>query len=582
MRCCFDPKNQLLSSYLSMICETCRLYLFHCSTEETSKSIGAASLSKNCLVCFNLWNVDECLVVLRPALQSRFDAYERPHQFSRHRTPPTFRLPGALIDRYRFIAASLRPLSICSPRPVQEWAQDLKHHVKTMLNQCIDEFEAQYKDELDYPYCIRDEELGYLCVHVVLHSDDPRHAVAPPPQKLRKTRKQRMHPEQEPGGGDPRVQFEQRLQQEQGIVLWSLNQALDSPEPESKNSTSCTSLEDLLQQFATPSASPVMTCYATVWRRPFYIRSIYTKISRDISQTPFFVTDRAHRRRLGRTSVEEVITPYILECCHGIVTPKERPTYGRAKFHASGREDMDVRMLLPPPPSSEESDDVSSSHQITGRPFVYEIIDARQVPSQKELQEMVRSVNHGPPSATDTDFGEPTSAEALVEEWNCVRTQRRSYGNNPLGVDISPDISLVPSRSFQLLQEETEHKIKYYECYCWCERPVNSTWKEHWPTFPLEIQQTTPIRVLHRRSNLIRPRIIYTCSIHPVDSSIDGEDPTINGEAQHFFLLRLSTSAGTYVKEFVHGDLGRTQPNLSSILGGRADLLELDCTGIQS
>ena len=31
-------------------------------------------------------------------------------------------------------------------------------------------------------------------------------------------------------------------------------------------------------------------------------------------------------------------------------------------------------------------------------------------------------------------------------------------------------------------------------------------------------------------------------------------------------------------KEFVHGDLGRTQPNLSSILGAPTDILQLDVT----
>lgn len=32
----------------------------------------------------------------------------------------------------------------------------------------------------------------------------------------------------------------------------------------------------------------------------------------------------------------------------------------------------------------------------------------------------------------------------------------------------------------------------------------------------------------------------------------------------------------SYVKEFVHGDFGRTQPNLSSITGVECDILELD------
>ena len=38
----------------------------------------------------------------------------------------------------------------------------------------------------------------------------------------------------------------------------------------------------------------------------------------------------------------------------------------------------------------------------------------------------------------------------------------------------------------------------------------------------------------------------------------------------------LTTSAGTYVKEFVHGDMGRTEPSISSILNCNCDILQLD------
>ena len=30
----------------------------------------------------------------------------------------------------------------------------------------------------------------------------------------------------------------------------------------------------------------------------------------------------------------------------------------------------------------------------------------------------------------------------------------------------------------------------------------------------------------------------------------------------HHFKINMTTQAGTYVKEFVHGDLGRTEPSL--------------------
>jgi tRNA pseudouridine synthase 10 len=42
------------------------------------------------------------------------------------------------------------------------------------------------------------------------------------------------------------------------------------------------------------------------------------------------------------------------------------------------------------------------------------------------------------------------------------------------------------------------------------------------------------------------------------------------------FRLRLTTQAGAYVKEFVHGDFGRTKPNLTIILNRFVDILELD------
>jgi hypothetical protein len=49
----------------------------------------------------------------------------------------------------------------------------------------------------------------------------------------------------------------------------------------------------------------------------------------------------------------------------------------------------------------------------------------------------------------------------------------------------------------------------------------------------------------------------------------------------HFMELHLTTSAGTYVKEFVHGDLGRTVPSIGSLLHCTADILQLDVMGVE-
>ena len=44
--------------------------------------------------------------------------------------------------------------------------------------------------------------------------------------------------------------------------------------------------------------------------------------------------------------------------------------------------------------------------------------------------------------------------------------------------------------------------------------------------------------------------------------------------------MHVLASAGTYIKEFVHGDLGRTTPNVGTILGCEADILQLDVTQV--
>ena len=48
----------------------------------------------------------------------------------------------------------------------------------------------------------------------------------------------------------------------------------------------------------------------------------------------------------------------------------------------------------------------------------------------------------------------------------------------------------------------------------------------------------------------------------------------------HFIELHVLASAGTYIKEFVHGDLGRTVPSIGQILKTEADILQLDVTNV--
>lgn len=60
-----------------------------------------------------------------------------------------------------------------------------------------------------------------------------------------------------------------------------------------------------------------------------------------------------------------------------------------------------------------------------------------------------------------------------------------------------------------------------------------------------------------------------------VDLNVE-KNINIENESLFIFKLSLCTQAGTYVKEFVHGDFGRTTPNLCSILNCDVDIIALD------
>ena len=67
------------------------------------------------------------------------------------------------------------------------------------------------------------------------------------------------------------------------------------------------------------------------------------------------------------------------------------------------------------------------------------------------------------------------------------------------------------------------------------------------------IAQRTPARVAHRRSDRVRTRRIVEARLAEA------------GEGR--FTVDLRTEAGTYVKEWVEGDDGRTEPSLASLVG---------------
>ncbi|MCI4348638.1 MAG: tRNA pseudouridine(54/55) synthase Pus10 [Thermoplasmata archaeon] len=76
------------------------------------------------------------------------------------------------------------------------------------------------------------------------------------------------------------------------------------------------------------------------------------------------------------------------------------------------------------------------------------------------------------------------------------------------------------------------------------------------------IAQRTPTRVAHRRSDLVRERRIL--------------DARVVAASSGRFTLDLRAEAGTYIKEWVEGDGGRTEPSLAGTLGAPVKVEALD------
>jgi tRNA pseudouridine synthase 10 len=108
---------------------------------------------------------------------------------------------------------------------------------------------------------------------------------------------------------------------------------------------------------------------------------------------------------------------------------------------------------------------------------------------------------------------------------------------------------------------------KTYEAIVEVDKPIAKPDLQKLPN-SVALAQRTPLRVVNRRADLIRKRIVKRLDSIWVDKT-------------HFKLI-MTTQSGTYIKEFIHGDEGRTQPNISSMLNRKAKCSELTVTAIHS
>ncbi|OII77635.1 hypothetical protein cand_014510 [Cryptosporidium andersoni] len=262
--------------------------------------------------------------------------------------------------------------------------------------------------------------------------------------------------------------------------------------------------------------------------KPIYISGRYKKLSRRISQSIWHynssnnVNDSQNDDNLYgppfpiKTSIEDILN-YSLN---------KLISYKKCTFSASGREDVDVRML-----------GVSNG----GRPFALEISGI----SSKHHLFYSNIVN---PSINDNI---QLRSEFISE---LISNVKLSSGGH---VSIS-QVSFSNAGLIKKMNIQVSEKLKAYSCICYTTYNLSPQNYEKLRnqfflyTLPISIKQRTPIRVLHRRKNTDRIRNIFNINIKEIN--------------ENSFKLDLITEAGMYIKEFVHGDFGRTVPNLGDII----------------
>ena len=155
------------------------------------------------------------------------------------------------------------------------------------------------------------------------------------------------------------------------------------------------------------------------------------------------------------------------------------------------------------------------------------------------------------------------------------------------GVEVTSLKHLSPAVVSALKQGE-EHKEKSYRALCVASKAITQADLDAVLTVVaggprLDLKQQTPLRVMHRRA--LKTREKHVVSMHAVvvaapveNGAVGNENGPVAGDvvSSRWFELHVRTSAGMYVKEFVHGDFGRTVPCVGGLLGCDTDLLLLD------
>ena len=184
-----------------------------------------------------------------------------------------------------------------------------------------------------------------------------------------------------------------------------------------------------------------------------------------------------------------------------------------SKFHGAGREDIDVKMLG------------------LGRPFIIELKNPKI--RKLDLTKIEKNVNRNNKRKVTIRNLRYSNKKEVIRLKSEAKNTKKVYR------------SLVECK-IKISKSEFEEKLS----------KLKTTFENQ------EIHQRTPIRVSHRRADKIRGKIIYHIQGKQVKSNL--------------FEFKIETQGGTYIKELINGDNGRTSPSFAEIFKTPLTCKELD------
>ena len=274
-------------------------------------------------------------------------------------------------------------------------------------------------------------------------------------------------------------------------------------------------------EFKNPDITVIFTLSYDSFNIDLLIRSLfiygkYQKLKRGIPQTHW---DCRKCRGSGCEACDYTGKQYPTSV-EELISPrfKEAAESITSKFHGAGREDIDVRMLG------------------NGRPFILEL--KNPVFRSLDINKIKKYVNKKNKKIIKIENLRYSSKDEVKQ----IKFKAEKVKKQYLALVESPNLAFS-KEEFILFQKKVSEQI------------IGKT-----------ISQKTPQRVSHRRADKIREKKIY---------NVEGTflKPSI-------FKFLIETQGGTYIKELINGDQGRTRPSFSEIFGTPLICKELDVINI--